>query len=54
MHLACAAQTPTIGLFSRANQEEYAPYGNSSLAINTNHVDLDGCIKAVQNILAIK
>lgn len=51
MHLASAAQTPTVGLFSRANQEEYAPYGNNSLAINTNHVDLDGCIKAVKNIL---
>ncbi|MCF6213197.1 MAG: glycosyltransferase family 9 protein [Flavobacteriaceae bacterium] len=51
MHLACAAQTPTVGLFSRDNQEEYAPYGNSSLALNTNYIDLDGCIKAVQNIL---
>ncbi len=54
MHLASAAQTPTVGLFSRANQEEYAPYGNNSLAINTNHVDLEGCIRAVQNILVVK
>lgn len=54
MHLASAAQTPTVGLFSRADQEEYAPYGNNSLAINTNHVDLDGCIRAVQNILVVK
>jgi len=54
MHLACAAQTPTVGLFSRANQKEYAPYGNNSLALNTNHVDIEGCINAVQDILTSK
>jgi len=54
MHLASAAQIPTVGLFSRANQQEYAPYGNNSLAINTNHVNIDGCIRAIQNILVVK
>ena len=36
MHLASASLTTTIGLFSSTNQNIYEPYGNNSMAINTN------------------
>jgi len=52
MHLASAAQTPTIGLFSRDNQEAYQPFGNDSVAINTNFIDTEESIKIVKGILA--
>ncbi len=51
MHLASAAQIPTVGLFSRANQREYQPFNNKSLAINTNNVNCDETIKIIDNIL---
>jgi len=51
MHLGCATNTPTIGLFSRANILEYQPYGNKSIAINTNLYNTDGCTQVVKNIL---
>jgi len=51
MHLANAAQIPTIGLFSRINQKEYQPFNNKSLAINTNNVNYDEIIKIINNIL---
>lgn len=35
MHLASAAQTPTIGLFSVNNPLAFSPYGNKSCAIET-------------------
>ena len=39
MHLASAAGTPTIGLFSVTNENIYAPYNTNSVAINTNAVN---------------
>jgi hypothetical protein len=33
--LASASRTPTVGLFLD-NKEMYQPYGNDSIAINTN------------------
>jgi len=51
MHLASASPTKTIGLFSRANQEKYQPYGDGSLAINTNENDIDQCIKIIHEVL---
>ncbi|MBK0371047.1 glycosyltransferase family 9 protein [Flavobacterium agrisoli] len=39
MHLACASQTPVLGLFSVTIPEKYEPYGNKSIAINTNTLD---------------
>ena len=36
MHLASAAQTTVVGLFSVTNIEKYRPYGNGSIAIDTN------------------
>jgi len=51
MHLASAAQIPTIGLFSRLNQIEYQPFNNKSIAINTNNINNDETIKIIANIL---
>ena len=51
MHLASAAQTPTVGLFSVTDQSLYTPYNDNSVAINTNVVDTDRCINAIHNIL---
>lgn len=36
MHLASAAGTPTIGLFSVTDASKYAPYGHGSRALDTN------------------
>jgi len=51
MHLASSAQVPVIGLFSRDNQNVYQPFGNNSLVVNTNAIDIDGCLKILRNIL---
>ncbi|HEX6225322.1 MAG TPA: glycosyltransferase family 9 protein [Chryseolinea sp.] len=51
MHLANAVQTPTVGLFSVSNQKLYAPYGNNSVAIDTNVGNTDECIHVVRQIL---
>jgi len=54
MHLASAAQVPVVGLFSRANQAEYQPYNNNSIAVDTNQIDALGCIEIVETILKSK
>ncbi|HET9277401.1 MAG TPA: glycosyltransferase family 9 protein [Flavitalea sp.] len=54
MHLASAAQTPTIGLFSVTDQSLYAPYNENSVAINTNLIDTDKCIRVIHSILQHK
>lgn len=51
MHLASASLTPTLGFFSVTNENIYAPYGNKSIAINTNNTSINDWIKAVDNIL---
>lgn len=51
MHLASASLTPTVGLFSRANQNIYAPYSNNSVAINTNTSTTNDCIRIINHIL---
>ncbi|WP_203258344.1 glycosyltransferase family 9 protein [Hyunsoonleella ulvae] len=51
MHLASAALTPTVGLFSRDNQAIYEPYGNGSLALHTKVKSQQDCIEAVRHIL---
>ena len=54
MHLASAAHTPTVGLFSVTDQSLYAPYNDNSVAINTNLIDTDECIQVIHNILQHK
>ncbi|TDE54317.1 glycosyltransferase family 9 protein [Flavobacterium sp. GT3P67] len=51
MHLASASLTPTVGLFSRSNQNKYEPYNNNSVAINTNTSTTEESIKVINNIL---
>lgn len=51
MHLASASLTPTVGFFSVTNPKVYAPYGNGSVALNTNETKIDDWFKAIDKIL---
>jgi ADP-heptose:LPS heptosyltransferase len=51
MHLACAAKTPTMGLFSVTDLNIFQPYGNNSIGIKTSDCDIDLCIKTIDEIL---
>ncbi len=51
MHLASSSLTPTVGLFSRVNQNTYQPFGNGSFAINTNTSGIEDWIKGIDGIL---
>ncbi len=51
MHLASASLTPTVGFFSVTNEKIYEPYGNGSLALNTNKTHIDDWLLAIHNIL---
>lgn len=51
MHLANAAQTTTLGLFSVSNLQKYEPYGNGSQGIDTNVIESQK--QCIQNIDAI-
>jgi ADP-heptose:LPS heptosyltransferase len=51
MHLASAAQTPTIGLFSVTDQTKYKPYNERSIAVDTNKTTPNGLIRILNKIL---
>lgn len=51
MHLASSVQTPTVGFFSVTNQNVYEPYGNKSVAINTNTSEINEWFKIINKIL---
>ncbi|WP_308992798.1 glycosyltransferase family 9 protein [Mariniflexile litorale] len=51
MHLASASLTPTVGFFSVTNPDVYEPYGNGSLALDTNNTNIDDWMKAISTIL---
>lgn len=51
MHLASSSLTPTIGLFSVTDPQKYAPYGNYSVAIDTNCDTIDKSITVLNTIL---
>lgn len=51
MHLASSGLTTTVGLFSRKNLPVYQPYGNKSIAINTQEHDDAYCVSSIKNIL---
>jgi ADP-heptose:LPS heptosyltransferase len=54
MHLAAASQTPTVGLFSFTAPVKYEPYGNGSIAIDTNEPDyIDESIEEIKKILGV-
>lgn len=51
MHLASSSLTPTIGLFAITDENKYRPYGNNSIAVNTNNTSIDDCIKHISDTL---
>ncbi len=51
MHLASAAQTPVVGLFSITDIIKYQPYNEGSVAIDTNKSDIEDIIKTIDKIL---
>lgn len=51
MHLGSSAQAPTIGLFSVTNPENYQPYNDNSMGINTNISTIEELIEATHKIL---
>ncbi|MGS2726007.1 glycosyltransferase family 9 protein [Psychroserpens sp. BH13MA-6] len=51
MHLAAAALTPTIGLFSKPNIHEYKPYGPNNFPIDTNTTSLDESMALIRRVL---
>jgi heptosyltransferase III len=51
MHLSSASLTPTVGFFSVTSSKMYAPYGNGSVALNTNETTINDWFKAINNIL---
>ena len=52
MHLASAAQIPVVGFFKVTKLEIYQPYGNKSIAFNTNDTTLNDWLKGIRNILS--
>ncbi|MDO5971432.1 glycosyltransferase family 9 protein [Flavivirga aquimarina] len=53
MHLASASLTPTVGFFSVTNQKIYEPYGNGSVALNTNATIMEDWLKEIDRILKV-
>ncbi|TDD99174.1 glycosyltransferase family 9 protein [Flavobacterium cellulosilyticum] len=51
MHLASAAQIPTLGLFSVTVVDKYKPYNPGSCAIQTNQTDLEDWMKTIHEVL---
>ena len=51
MHLASASQIPVVGFFKVTKLEKYQPYGNNSIAFNTNETNLNDWLKGIHNIL---
>ncbi|TWO32916.1 glycosyltransferase family 9 protein [Seonamhaeicola sediminis] len=51
MHLASASLVPTIGFFSVTNEAIYRPYGNGSMALNTNNTNIEDWFKAIKVVL---
>lgn len=53
MHLASASLAPTVGFFSVTSLDIYGPYGNNSVALNTNETDIEEWIKTIESILNV-
>ncbi len=51
MHLASASGTPTLGLFSVTNVEQYKPYNKGSRAIVTTTTNHDQIVAAIGSVL---
>lgn len=53
MHLAVSVKTTVVGLFSVSDIEKYQPYGNYSVAIDTNVGDIEDWFKTLADVLAV-
>lgn len=53
MHLASASLAPTVGFFSVTNLDVYGPYGNESVALNTNETGIEDWIHSIDKILEL-
>ncbi len=51
MHLASASKTPTLGLFGVTQSFRYGPYGNGSIAVDTNVTGPDALADLVETAL---
>lgn len=51
MHLSSASGIPTVGLFSKTKVVKYKPYGNNSIALETNTSSIDNWIDNIKRIL---
>lgn len=51
MHLASAAKIPVVGLFSVTKIEKYTPYGNGSVAVDTNKVTPEQLMEQIDTVL---
>lgn len=51
MHLAVASQTPTVGLFKVTSASIFGPYGNHSVAIDTNNSEIGDWIKIISRVI---
>jgi heptosyltransferase-3 len=51
MHLASAAQIPTVGLFSVTNVDKYKPYNENSVAIQTDLTQVNDWIETIHKVL---
>ncbi|WP_366185341.1 glycosyltransferase family 9 protein [Flavobacterium ovatum] len=53
MHLASTSQKPVLGLFSVTSAQKYGPYGNGSVAVDTDLFDADAIIKTAKKQLSL-
>ncbi|MFK7781106.1 glycosyltransferase family 9 protein [Psychroserpens sp.] len=51
MHLASSTKTTVVGLFSKTRKEKYKPYGNGSLAIDTNANNANQIKQIIKEVL---
>jgi len=51
MHLACASNVPTVGLFSVTSKEKYEPYNQGSFAVDTKNENLKSYFEKIDGIL---
>ena len=51
MHLSCATNTTTIGLFTVTKHTLYQPFSNKNFGIDTNNTKMEEIIKLIQQVL---
>lgn len=54
MHLASAAEEPTVGIFSRDNLEVYQPYNTYSVGVSSKKIDIPTLLNIIDEVLTKK